>query len=100
MLPYATTAMSATRGHSGPARTSFLGWQDTQSESNDLSTREGDLTLWTSTPVLRPAARRTVGTAAGPTRDETGSGQTTPDRIRWRTDWSLDSLPGDFWDDS
>src|SRR5262249_6480078 len=60
---------------------SYAGWQDTLSESTDLSAREGSfLTWWTSTPDPVVVARRTAGTALCPTLDEIGLGQTTPDR--------------------
>src|SRR5512138_334363 len=83
-------------------RPQCLGWQDTRSESTDLSAREGScLAPRTSTPEEAPVARRTVGTAAGPTRDETGSCQTTPERTRWRTDLTHESPRlGDLWDSS
>ena len=66
--------------------TPYTGWQDTLSESTDLSAHEGSfLTWWTSTPDPVVVARRTVGTAPCPTLDETGFHQTTPDRARTRT---------------
>jgi transposase len=79
--------------HKALARSSGLGWQDTQSESTDLSAREGSFLTWsTSTPdtVLRIVlvARRTVGWAPCPTLDEIGSCRTTPDRARMRTNLS------------
>jgi hypothetical protein len=65
---------------------SYLGWQDTLSESNDLSAREGSCLTWrTSTPDLVAVARQTVGMAPCPTLDETGLRQTTPERARIRT---------------
>ena len=65
---------------------SYLGWQDTLRESNDLSAREGScLMWWTSTPDLVAVARRTVGMAPCPNLDETGLRQTTPERARMRT---------------
>lgn len=78
-----------------------FGWQDTRSESNDLFVREDYFLAWrTSTPVELPVARRTVGTAAGPTRDEAGFRQTTSERARWRTDLAHTSPPGELWDSS
>ena len=69
------------------APSSYLGWQDIRSESNDLSAREGSCLTWrTSTPDLVTVARRTVGMAPSPTLDETGLRQTTPERARMRTD--------------
>ena len=63
------------------------GWQDTPSESTDLSAREGSSLSWsTSTPDPVAVARRTVGKAPCSTLDETGLRQTTPDRARVRTD--------------
>jgi hypothetical protein len=75
-----------------------LGWQDTRSESTDLFAREPSFAWRTSTPASRPAARRTVGTATGPTRDEAGYGQAKPERTRWRTDLSHVSPLGESWD--
>jgi hypothetical protein len=67
----------------------YSGWQDTLSESTDLSAREGSsLTPWTSTPDAVEVARRTVGMAPYPTLDETGFHQTTPDRVGMRTNSS------------
>jgi hypothetical protein len=64
----------------------FEGWQDTLSESTDLSAREGSFLTWrTSTPDLVAVARRSVGMAPYPTLDETGIRQTTPDRAQART---------------
>ncbi len=72
---------------------SYQGWQDTLSESTDLSAREGSfLAWWTSTSRLSASrsdpgmARRNVGTASCSTRNEPGFGQTTSDRARMRTD--------------
>jgi hypothetical protein len=77
-------------------RTPCLGWQDTRSESNDLFAREACCPAWrTSTPAM-PVARRTVGTAAGPTRNETGFRQTTSERARRRTGLARDSPLGEF----
>ena len=62
------------------------GWQDTLSESNDRSAREGSFLTWqTSTPDPVAVARRTVGMAPYPTLDETGLRQTTLDRAWART---------------
>ena len=65
---------------------SYQGWQDTLSESNDLSARDGSFVAWTSTPDVVAVARRNVGTAACPTLDETGACQTTPERARTKAD--------------
>jgi hypothetical protein len=68
----------------------FVGWQDTLSESNASSARDG----WSAaapgrTPDYFLVARRTVGTALRPTLAETGlRGQTTPDRAQTRTNTS------------
>jgi bacterioferritin-associated ferredoxin/formylmethanofuran dehydrogenase subunit D len=62
-----------------------LGWQDTRSESNDLSAREESLSWGTSTPDSVAVARRIVGMAPYPTLNETGFGWTTSDRARMRT---------------
>jgi hypothetical protein len=65
------------------------GWQDTLSESTGLCAREGSFLSWrTPTPDVVAVARRTVGTAPCPTLDEIGSGQTTPERARRRTNMS------------
>ena len=68
---------------------SYSGWQDTLSESTDLSAhgaREGSFLTWrTSTPDPVAVARRTVGMAPYPTLDETGFRQTKPDRAWTRT---------------
>ena len=71
------------------SKSSFSGWQDTRSESTDLSAREGSSLAWpTSTPDTASrivvVARRTVGWAPCPTLDETGERRTTPDRARMR----------------
>ena len=75
------------------APSSYTGWQDTLSESNDLSAREGScLTWWTSTPdpigwlgepsarrpaqpwmSLAPARPRQSGRGCEPTRSTTGT---------------------------
>jgi hypothetical protein len=80
--------------------TPCLGWQDTRSESNDLFVREACCPAWrTSTPAM-PVARRTVGTAAGPTRNEPGFRQTTSERVRRRTGLSRHSPLGELRDSS
>jgi hypothetical protein len=77
-----------------------LGWQDTRSESNDLFAREASCPAWrTSTPASSPVARRTAGTAAGPTRNEPPSREATSERARWRTGLPHDSLVR-LWDSS
>ncbi|MFO0585240.1 MAG: zinc ribbon domain-containing protein [Anaeromyxobacter sp.] len=77
-----------------------LGWQDTRSESNDLFVREASCPAWrTSTPASSPVARRTTGTATGPTRDEPPSREATSERARWRTGLPHDSLV-ELWDSS
>ena len=80
----------------------YQGWQDTVSESIDLSARDGSSITWrTSTPGICQVARRTVGTASRSTRDETGDNQTTSDRARVRTDMFLKySRPRDYLRDS
>jgi hypothetical protein len=86
-------------------RSPYQGWQDTLSESTDLSARDGTcIAWWTSTPNSRepqPAerfaggaprfvavARRTAGTASCSTRNEPGVRQTTSDRACLRTGMS------------
>ena len=67
-------------------RTSYSGWQDTLSESTDLSAREGLLLAWsTSTPDSVAVARRIVGMAPYPILDEPGTRQTTSARAWMRT---------------
>jgi hypothetical protein len=61
------------------------GWQDTRSESTDLSAREDSVSWGTSTPDFVAVARRIVGMAPYPTLNETGLGWTTSDRARMRT---------------
>ena len=80
----------------------YWGWQDTQTESTDLSACESSsLTWWTSTPDPVVVARRTVGMARRPTLDETGFGQTTPDRAQTRTNMTHKyDLPSYFRDTS
>lgn len=73
---------------------SYLGWQDTLSESNDLSARDGSCVAWqTSTSVPRQVARRNVGMASCATLNETGSRRTTSERARVRTDRSTSYVP-------
>ncbi|MFO0584144.1 MAG: hypothetical protein U0229_17865 [Anaeromyxobacter sp.] len=77
-----------------------LGWQDTRSESNDLFAREASCPAWrTSTPASSPVARRTTGTATGPTRDEPPLREATSERARWRTGLPRDSFV-ELWDSS
>lgn len=65
------------------------GWQDTLSESTGLSARDGSFVAWMMpTPICR-VARRNVGMASCPTRDETGWRQTTSERARVRTNMSF-----------
>jgi len=67
----------------------YQGWQDTLSESTDLSARDGSFITWPmSTPGSVRVARRNVGTASCATLNETGSRQTTSERTRVRTDRS------------
>jgi hypothetical protein len=64
-------------------RFSYEGWQDTLSESNDLSARDGYFVAWrTSTPDSVAVARRNVGDASCATLNETGERWTTSDRTR------------------
>jgi hypothetical protein len=84
----AAEALPAIRRALG-ATSSFDGWQDTLSESTDLSAREGSFLAWqTSTPDSVAVARRIVGTALYSTLDETGPRRTTPDRVQLRTNLS------------
>jgi hypothetical protein len=69
------------------------GWQDTLSESTDLSARDGSFVAWwtsTSDAALRSGrvARRNVGMVSRPTLNETSSRWTTSDRARTRTNMS------------
>ena len=67
----------------------FDGWQDTLSESTDLSARDGSFIAWTtSTPDSVAVARQTVGMASCSTLDETGESRTTSERARVRTNMS------------
>ncbi|HEX3475039.1 MAG TPA: hypothetical protein VHT91_08360 [Kofleriaceae bacterium] len=75
----------------------YEGWQDTLSESTDLSAREGSFLTWrTSTPDPVAVARRNVGMAPCPTLNETGFGQTTPERVRMRTDMASKHDPASY----
>ena len=70
-------------------RSPYQGWQDTPPESTDHFARDGSfVTWWTSTPDSVAVARRNVGMASCPTRNETGIRQTTFDRARVRTNMS------------
>jgi hypothetical protein len=67
----------------------YEGWQDTLSESTDLSARDGSFVAWwTSTPDSVAVARRNVGKALCSTLNETGVGRTTPERARRQTNMS------------
>jgi hypothetical protein len=82
-------------------RNPFLGWQDTLSESTDLSAREGSFLAWsTSTPGSVVVARRNVGTAPCPTLDETGSCRTTSDRAWMRTNGHIGTKAASYLRDS
>jgi len=81
-----TAALSEIRS---ALRSPYQGWQDTLSESTDLSARDGFfVTRWTSTPDPVVVARRTVGMASCSTRNEIGLRRTTSDRARARTNMS------------
>ena len=87
-----TTPLRARRSQR-PARAprfdATTGWQDTRSESTDLSGRDGSFVTWaTSTSSFGWMARRIVGTAACPILNEPGVRQTTSERARWRTNLS------------
>ncbi|MBA3503143.1 MAG: hypothetical protein H0T65_22475 [Deltaproteobacteria bacterium] len=74
---------------------SYSGWQDTLSESTDLSARDGSFITWsTSTPDCVLVARRIVGTVACPNLNETGYRRTTSERARWRTNLFQASTSG------
>jgi hypothetical protein len=87
-VDYPATAATLPAIRAALSKSSFSGWQDTLSESTDLSAREGSSLTWPmSTPdaALRiVVARRIVGWAPCPTLDETGGHRTTPDRARMR----------------
>jgi hypothetical protein len=62
---------------------SISGWQDTLSESTDLSARDGSRIAWpTSSPDSVAVARRNVGDAPRPTLNETSGRWTTSERTR------------------
>lgn len=80
---------------SSSSPSSYDGWQDTLSESNGRSARDGSFIAWmTPTPGTRETlpcaavARRNAGTARCSTRNETGLGQTTSERTSMRTGMS------------
>jgi hypothetical protein len=80
----------------------FDGWQDTLSESTDLSARDGSFIAWsTSTPDTwgtlpgAAVARRTVGMASCSTLNEIGDSRPTSDRARLRTNMSRRYSPLD-----
>jgi hypothetical protein len=88
-VDYAATVAALPAIRAALSSSSFSGWQDTLSESTDLSAREGSSLMWsTSTPDaasrIVEVARRTVGWAPCPTLDETGARRTTPERARLR----------------
>lgn len=67
----------------------YQGWQDTLSESTDLSARDGSFIAWrTSTPDSVAVARRNVGYASCSTLNEIGVRRTTSDRARRQTNMS------------
>jgi hypothetical protein len=81
-----TAAIAALPAIRRALRPSYSGWQDTLSESTDLSAREGLFLAWpTSTPDSVVVARRTVGMAPYPILDEPGTRQTTSARAWMRT---------------
>jgi hypothetical protein len=89
----AGAALAEIRRILSPSSAPYLGWQDTLSESTDLSARDGSFVAWwtsSSDAALRSGrvARRNVGMAACPTLSETGSRWTTSDRVRARTNMS------------
>jgi hypothetical protein len=93
-VDYAATADALRAIRASLSKSSFSGWQDTLSESTDLSTREGSFLTWsTSTPGTAArsvvVARRIVGWAPCPILDETGARRTTPERARMRANTSL-----------
>jgi hypothetical protein len=70
-------------------RFQYDGWQDTRSESTDLSARDGSFVAWrTSTPDSVAVARRNVGYASCSTLNETGQRRTTSERARRQTNMS------------
>lgn len=89
--------------HRAVTTSSYPGWQDTLSESTGLSARDGSYIAWKMpTPDSIVVARRSAGMAARSTRNETGLGQTTSERMRWRTGRSNESAAcvADFRDNS
>jgi hypothetical protein len=89
----AGAALDEIRRVISPSSAPYRGWQDIPSESTDLSARDGSFVAWwtsTSDTALRSGrvARRNVGMAPCPTLNETGSGRTTSDRTRARTNMS------------
>jgi hypothetical protein len=74
----------------------YDGWQDTRSESTDLSARDGTFIAWsTSTPDPVVVARRTVGMASCSTLNEIGDSRPTSERARVRTNMSRQNGPLD-----
>jgi hypothetical protein len=70
-------------------RVPYEGWQDTLSESTDLSACDGSFVAWsTSTPDHVAVARRNVGKATCSTLNETGARRTTSDRARRQANMS------------
>jgi hypothetical protein len=68
---------------------SYEGWQDTLSESTDLSACDESFVAWsTSTPDHVALARRNVGKATCSTLNETGARRTTSDRARRQANMS------------
>ena len=91
-------AAGAALGEIRRALSPYSGWQDTLSESTDLSARDGSFVAWqtsTSDTALRNGrmARRNVGMASFPTLNETSSSWTTSDRTRARTNMSSRYAP-------
>lgn len=79
-------ALRNIRGALTSPSSSYQGWQDTLSESNGLSARDGlYIACSTPTPDDVVVARRTAGTATRSTRNEIGESRTTSERTRWRT---------------
>ena len=84
-----TAAIAALPAIRCTLRSAYSGWQDTLSESTDLSAREGLFLAWsTSTPDPVVVARRTVGMAPYPILNEPGTHQTTSVRAWMRTNLS------------
>ena len=75
-------------------RSSYQGWQDTLSESTDLSARDGSFIVWsTSTPDSVWVARRTSARHRAQPEMRLASRQTTFDRARVRTDMTRQYFP-------